>query len=275
MILLPTLAGCLLVAKEPPAIRRQLDPGDPVHVAAGLDTACAVYESGHVACSKKLKDVPNDGVYLSVDAGYGWCAVRMDGTLTCYGDGVSDPSGEYTKVSMGWEAACAIDEDGELECWSPVDDDALADAPTGAFQDVSVGERNACGVTDGGDVLCWGDEESEVRDEPRGDFDYVAVADDAACAVYASGGLECWGDGGQHGLLEAPDGDFQAITGGWSHFCALALDGSVECWGDDTEGQADPPLGTFLQIDAGDTSTCGVRNDGDVQCWGALASVSL
>ncbi len=94
---------------------------------------------------------------LAVSTG-GWitCAIRLDGTLACWGDpGDPDegtlmdfanlPSGSFKAVSVGGQHACAIRLDDTLLCWGS-NGYGQADSPDGTFKKVSAGYDHTCAI---------------------------------------------------------------------------------------------------------------------------------
>ena len=62
------------------------------------------------------------GRYTAVSAGGGHvCALRTDGTITCWGDNTngaaSAPDGQYSAVDAGLAHSCGLRTDGTITCW--------------------------------------------------------------------------------------------------------------------------------------------------------------
>ncbi|MFN7144168.1 MAG: RCC1 domain-containing protein [Myxococcota bacterium] len=271
------LTGCLLLAPPPENVDRLLDPGVADHVAAGAESACAVFESGGLLCTDPGLSPPAHA-FTMVDADAGWCGLTEDEEIACFGGFPAPPSGRFVHLALGGDAGCAIDEDASAVCWGV--DDARADTPGYAgYVRVTVGSEAACALHSRGSVACWGEDGADaVEEAPYTDSRYsgLAMAAGAACGISESSSeIECWGDDEGLGLLDPPSGSFRAITGGASHFCALDRAGEAVCWGADSEGQASPLAGNFTQIDAGRGSTCAVRENGYVACWGGAEQVSF
>lgn len=169
-------------------------------MSVGLDHACAIHESGELACwglnDQGQTDAPS-GRYRSVSAGLSHtCAVRESGEAVCWGqDGGpadvpaleihemvcsetgggctrtkvgEDPLGyRFRAVATGNDATCGILESGELLCWG----DYADAAPTGyRFRSLSAGwDGHFCGITESGRVRCWGNNSygrTDVPEEP-------------------------------------------------------------------------------------------------------------
>jgi len=99
------------------------------------------------------------GEFVEVASGdYHVCARRLDGTVTCWGDGAADPPGwRFVQISAGWANSCGLREDGMVDCWGGEASSGHAEPPTGQFLQVTVGAGNlACGLRPDGSVDCWG-----------------------------------------------------------------------------------------------------------------------
>ena len=91
------------------------------------------------------------------------CAIRVGGTLVCWGDdseGQLDgiPAGTFAAVSAGGAHTCAIAvEGGSLECWGDDSKGQLDGIPAGTFTAVSAGGAHSCAAPATGRLVCWGD----------------------------------------------------------------------------------------------------------------------
>ena len=154
-------------------------------VAAGGAHTCALRSAGTLRCwgddsSGQVSDAPRYTVdwhwwwgywhphrhWLKYDAvtsgGAHSCAIRTDGTLTCWGDDSSGqldgiPDGEFVSVSAGATHTCAIRTDGTLACWGDDSSGQLDGIPDGEFVSVSAGGAHTCAVRTTGESVCWGD----------------------------------------------------------------------------------------------------------------------
>lgn len=63
------------------------------------------------------------------------CAIRVNGTLACWGDNAHDetdaPTGTYKDLAVGYYHDCAIATDGAMTCW-PRTPDGVEWADTGS-----------------------------------------------------------------------------------------------------------------------------------------------
>jgi hypothetical protein len=188
---------------------------------------------------------PLSGI-IDIDAGINTaCAVRQDGTVTCWGRGSNRSVGDVggprvahlandlidvanaVQVSVGDDHACARLSDGRISCWG--DDDfgqlgdgsATPDRNSAGFVtlvtdaiDVSVGYWTSCAVLQDHRVLCWGiDDWGQVGDGlplvPAGIATPQVVVDAAGDPIRATTV--------DAGLRRAG--------------CAALVDGGVACWG--------------------------------------------
>ena len=239
-------------AASPERSRENLARGDSLTAAS----AAAEDEAG--------ENVPSVG-FLAVDPGDLFdCALLLDNTLACWGDGsdgqTDAPSGEFTALSTGSHQSCAIRLDGTVACWGS--GESVTTPPPGAFRSVSVGRFEACGIRDDGGVVCWG----ELSGTPLegGSYDYVEVGTGDTCAIRDDGRIRCADE--THG--PPPGGWFKQVSPGLEHSCAVRWDGKVKCWGSDHFGRASPPSGEFSSVVAQTAFSCGLRTDGEIACWG-------
>ena len=74
---------------------------------------------------------------------------------------VDAPAGPFVDLCVGWGgSACALREDGSLTCWSePYDPVDLSGVPEGhVYTQVACGWQHACAVTVDGQLVCWGND---------------------------------------------------------------------------------------------------------------------
>ncbi|MEI8258216.1 MAG: hypothetical protein WCJ30_21265 [Deltaproteobacteria bacterium] len=229
------------------------------------------------------------------------CAVRLDGSVWCWGDG--------TRGQMG---------DGHRTPSAPAHPVLGVHDAVG----VTVAETHSCAWRSDGTVTCWGSNLAgqlgngeragslvpvEVTGFDRGrtvasgaGFGYtcsiveLARATSVRCA--GSNGHGQLGDGSFRDRPEAqpvvglPDADTaQQITVGVDHTCVLYRGRSLYCWGRNDHGQlgaapgVDAPSATVgptfgvdvAEVSAGGSHTCVRLSDGTVQCWGSNADGQL
>lgn len=229
------------------------------------------------------------------------------------------PPPAVTQVSAGTGAACALRVDGTVLCWgsyvwdqlgAPIPADAefpyfpiavsgLVDATA-----ISVGGTHACAVRATGALVCWGtngngqlgDGTETTAPVPVAaqimDVKAVSAGDSYTCAVRGDGSVWCWGSNARGAL---GSGDSQhllpaqvagvsgaiAVSAGATHTCALRADRTVACWGGNdhgelgngtTTGSATPVMASGLSdavsVTTGVDYTCALRTNGSVVCWG-------
>ncbi|HTA20998.1 MAG TPA: hypothetical protein VK989_17010, partial [Polyangia bacterium] len=248
-----------------------------------------------------------------------------DVSRACVGETCADNA--LVTLAAGVEHACAVRHDGTVSCWGRNDDGELGDTTrtprataatvagvTGATA-IAAGARHTCAVA-GGAVLCWGADDSgqlgdgggPARAAPimvPGVTTAIAVAAGAAfsCAVLADGTAQCWGDnstgqlgdGGPAAAKRAPTSVFALIgirtiaaSADGQHTCALRDDETLWCWGANASGQlgdgtltARPQpvqarmLGSVTAVAAGLSHTCATTRADGLYCWGANSAGQL
>ena len=125
------------------------------------------------------------GAFKSVAAGEEHtCAVRTDGTITCWGD---------------WHAEC-----DNIGCpWGQSDPDTRTSPPAGTFVDVASGYRHSCALGTNGTITCWGYGRSGRTWVPDGEYTAVAVGSEHSCGLQTDGKITCWGND-SHGQASPP-----------------------------------------------------------------------
>lgn len=243
-------------------------------------------------------DIGGGSAWRQVSAGGGSltahaCAIKLDNTLHCWGDGVSGAlgtgntssqnapvqvsgGGSWKTVSTGKYFTCAIKFDDHLYCWGydsygnlgngaggQTSSPSLSDA--GSWKRVSAGVDHACGIKADDTLFCWG----------RGD----------------NGRL---GDGSQtiqqSPVLVVSGGTWTSVAAGTDHSCGIRDDGLLFCWGRNGSGElANDGVGfaktapfsvannwIWSQVGLGvSSSTCAIKDDGGLYCWGSNSSNQL
>lgn len=246
-------------------------------VASGLEHTCAVLSKGAVYCwgdnsrgqlgvdpdvarySERPVEVQGLSGVIQVTAGdHHTCALRVDGTLFCWGDNARGQLGvDDATVSFDWRLR-------EVTRFSPGDSRIVQ---------VEAGHEHTCAVRTeqsyigSGNVLyCWGrGTEGQIGDgAARDQF--------APTQIFANG------------TFFVVD-----IAPGATHTCALSSGGFVRCWGSNREGalgdgtntdqidawRANVVAGRYTDLSAGEAFTCGVTDTGGVSCWGRGAEHQL
>ena len=243
-------------------------------------------------------EVP-DGRYTSISAGgYHTCGIKTNRTIACWGSVSEAPSGRYLEVAAAGDDTCAIREDRTVACWGRLL--GRSDLPSAEFTKLSVGYAAACGITVVAAIVCWssssgpgisGYERLTFLNSPSGVFKQVRTNGGGACAIRGDDSLLCWSLYGRP-EYENISGRFSAVSEGiGSHRCVARLDGSVTCWGDNgygaleipfesestspastasksDDGQIPLPSKEQTAITAGEEFTCALRQDRTIACWG-------
>ena len=226
---------------------------------------------------------------LSVANGDGFsCALRVDGTVTCWGyNGGDGRLGNATDISSSTPTL-------------------VKDVTDGAA--LAVGGAHACVVRKSGVVSCWGRNEygglGDGTTNPSrfpvavvnlADATQVALGYHFSCAIRKDATVVCWGANGSGQLGDGTTADHRQplpvqgltdvtqIAAMERSACALVKSGDVYCWGRNGAGQVgdgtndDAPtpkkvtgLSGVTSIGAGANANhiCAVIGAGDVRCWG-------
>lgn len=195
-------------------------------------------------------------------------------------DGVPTPQavqgGHYfSKITAGFEHACALDEDSAAWCWG----------------------NNTYGQLGNGQISTVRGEPAPVRVQGGHTFAHISGGRDYTCALTPEGQMYCWGsnqvgqfgDGASAPALNVPQPVpagtghlWKTVATGDSHLCGLTLKGEAYCWGASDVGQlgagegemtTDVPVKVlsderFVDIGVGTTHSCAVADDGRAWCWG-------
>jgi alpha-tubulin suppressor-like RCC1 family protein len=216
------------------------------------------------------------------------CALRVDGTVTCWGSNGNGRLGNGGKFSSS----------------TPVLVKDLTDA-----SHLAAGDDHACAVRKSGVVSCWGwNEYRQLGDGTTSDSAFpvpvvglsdavqVAAGVDFSCALRKDATVSCWGDNAQGQLGDgtttgrsqpAPVTGLANVAqiGTMQHSaCALVKSGEVYCWGDNHDGQigngaspddvlAPAKIASLTGVTAISTGAmarqmCAVLQSGEARCWG-------
>jgi alpha-tubulin suppressor-like RCC1 family protein len=262
----------------PPAIT------DAVQVVVGNAHSCALRSGGTVVCwgdrtfgqlgdnfdsSDSAQPIETVGLTDAISLGAGddhTCAVRANGTVSCWGSntagqtgtGVGNPVGAPTQLSGisnavyvdgGGEHTCATLASGQATCWGRNSSGQLGDGTlsgfdgppppipglTGIVGRVDAGSMHTCATISDGTVRCWG--ENHTGQIGLGTTDGIVTPFDGC--LEPEGALPPLGQGrcqpspvtvlslaGAHG-----------VTAGQQHTCAFSANGAIRCWGGNDVGQ--------------------------------------
>lgn len=233
------------------------------------------------------------------------CALLSDGTVECWGSGVSGQLGAVpeasgstpvaahgisnaTGVSAGDGFSCAALASGKVKCWGLNDSGQLGDGVSDHGHHITPSIVRSDGRT-----VSW--DYSATPVEVRGIKTAVSVSVGYrhSCALLSDGAVECWGNNSEGELgngktkssstpvaVNGIKGAIQ-VSAGYYHSCALLAKGTVECWGDGWFGQlgnkahitssipvAVAGIADATEISTGAVHTCARLSDGRVACWG-------
>ena len=251
-----------------------------VQVSVGGYHTCALKSDGTVNCwGSSYKGELGDGT--STDKNYPVVVIS--------GQNSSHPLSSIIQVSSGGGHTCALKSDGTVSCWGSGDNGRLGDGTTHVksypvvvisgqnsshplrnIVQVSSGGSHTCTLKSDGTVNCWGSSyNGELGDGTSTDKDYPVVV--------------ISGQNSSHPLK-----DIVQVSSGGGHTCALKSDGTVSCWGNGSNGQlgdgtstsknypvgvisgqdSSDLLSSIVQVSSGGGHTCALKSDGTVSCWG-------
>jgi alpha-tubulin suppressor-like RCC1 family protein len=168
------------------------------------------------------------------------CAIKINGTLFCWGDNASGQLGDSTMDNSD----VPVQESTSASDWA----------------NVSAGYGHTCAIKTNGELYCWGYNEygqlgnnspTESRvpvqeSTSASDWARVSAGGEHTCATKTDGTLFCWGDNleGQLGANSPIYGnnpipkqestaasDWANVSAGGSHTCAIKTNGTLFCWG--------------------------------------------
>lgn len=231
--------------------------------------------------------VPGNAVTAISATGSGACAIRLDGTVWCWGTSTYGELGPG--IAIGGTASAPVQVTGL----------------SGAKQ-IAAGQIHVCANATGSGgmgVYCWGNNsygelgngtltssQSPVW-SMSGVTKHLAAGNTTTYATSPTGLIAAWGYNGYGQVgngtttnVTTPttiaETSVQMVAGGSFHACSLHADGTVHCWGDNYDGQVgDGTTTTRLgpvqvsgllaqQIVAGSYHTCALTTSGETKCWG-------
>ena len=176
--------------------------------------------------------------------------------------------GKIVQLSLGYDFACTLHDDGAVRCWGYNGDGELGGTggpgpmivplPMAATQ-ISASNRLACAVLADTSLWCWGLPDGNTRTAPAPLFSLTGVKtvalsfDVGGCVILTTGGVTCWGrnEVGQLGLgtvaassatLSPPNpvpgiSTATQLSHSGGTVCVLLTNGNMVCWGSNSQGQ--------------------------------------
>ncbi|MEQ1568069.1 MAG: RCC1 domain-containing protein [Myxococcota bacterium] len=214
------------------------------------------------------------------------CAVRLDGTLRCWGEGatfdwaeVPPPGDDHAAVSVGYRHACALRVDGGLRCFGDevVFDGGHPTDPDGPFTWVEAGTDRTCAGDDDGGFTCFGGDTSWQDGAPYDTEIRDLTLAGHGCVLGVDAALSCWGAGAYTPDTDSMLDPVQVALGEDLSLALLEWDGAV--WAGDTitpsRALTQVEGGPFTQIDqVGAGLTCGLVRS-EISCVGQVADALL
>jgi alpha-tubulin suppressor-like RCC1 family protein len=226
--------------------------------------------------------------------------------------------GNVVSIAAGLAHTCAVRLDGTVWCWGlnslgqlGTGVASITSNPTpiqanvvGAISAVS-GDFHTCALLAGGTVKCWGrgnngqlgagfnntGPQPVVVSSLPNVID-LAAGGDVTCALLINGIVDCWGSNFYQQLavssvanaytpVTSTNSATVALTVGAKHVCAITFYGGATCWGDNSKGElgdlttnsrfSPAPVTAVtdaVEISAGDSFTCAAIVTGMIRCWG-------
>ena len=192
--------------------------------------------------------------------------------------GIAESSSFEKKLGI-----CVIDNQNSLFCFAQKETIwPLTDPPEGQYVEVVVGRSHGCALDLEGNVQCWGDNSVGQLDAPPNSFLMLTASLNTTCGVTIDHTIECWGD--TDDILDANESiRWREFVGGYPYnkivlsgkeFCAQYADTEIDCnFGDFGYGNYGFASGSLVSFDVTayhTRSMCVSRVDpSDSECPGA------
>lgn len=212
-----------------------------------------------------MSDLPLPAGVASVSmGGEHACALFLNGTVRCWGEGAQGQLGNGSAARVGDSLAHSVANAADVQLPGP------------AVQ-ISAGGQHTCALLATGKVRCWGaggqgqlgnDDTASIGTAPFwGQYEgsdvrlplaatAISAGDSSTCAILVTGKVRCWGDnqfgqlgdGTKNNIGDAPDSmenaddlalpaGATAISVGGQYACAVLTTGRARCWGANYSGQ--------------------------------------
>jgi CSLREA domain-containing protein len=220
-------------------------------VSVAASHGCGVHTSGIPACwgNPSVAVIPGDvgtvqAISTTAAGSYGadTCAIRIDSTLTCWGDNsagqTSIPAGLGTVTSVATSnfETCAVKTDSTLACWGSNSVTYPVPAGLGPVRRVQLNTNGACAIKVDGTVACWGLAGWAPFQVPAGlgTVTDLTMASNQTCVLKTDGTPACFGYGSA-----VPSGALASVSTQGSFWCGVTAGWVPTCAGDNTNGQLD------------------------------------
>ena len=177
-------------------------------------------------------------------------------------------------VGDNYEAACALDEDGEVYCWgrdfdgSPMHE--WCGLPGGPYQQVVVNGAAFCVMDADNMVHCkYNSSFASFQTKPDVAFADIDCGYTVCCGATLEGDAECWG--GDYTDLEnplflhdenLPDAHYTRVVAGLDFICGLTTEGKIHCVDRDGSDEHEFAGRNYVGLDSSFYSALGVTGDG-------------
>ncbi|MEM5776693.1 MAG: putative Ig domain-containing protein, partial [Anaerolineaceae bacterium] len=177
---------------------QNIPTGQFVDISSGDEHVCAIDNHRQLHCwgnlTAALALVPTDPV-LEVSAGVSHdCAIKkIDNRPVCWGSSTSAPNSTVQKLAVGNTHACAIKLDGTLTCWGTP---AMTGPAGNTYTAIDSGSNYSCAQKSDGKISCWGSGSTNLGMDVNTSYDRFSSGFAHTCALRpaATTTLSCWGD---------------------------------------------------------------------------------
>ena len=178
-------------------------------ISSSLLFACGITATDNKMLCWRTGDFLNSALanetgFTKVAAGENHACGLKNQQLLCMGRDdygqASPPSGNFIDVGAGNKYTCAIDTNGEIQCFGKkyfgdTSWNFSGSAPNETFVELDVGLfYQVCAISTIGDIHCWVIQETGQTHQVReGPFIHVNVHYHGVCGIHTNHTVECWG----------------------------------------------------------------------------------